>query len=98
MINKDIVYKIRYIPLASKGKTHLLQSGKEINALGNDTQWVKGFSIIPKLGGSGKTFTSKNIVNRMFLDIQSNRRYGTEFKCEIVTFKLDELSSSDKVI
>lgn len=98
MINKDIVYKIRYLPLSVKGKTILLGSGKIINDYGNDTEWVKGVSVIPKLGGSGKTFTSKAIVNRMFSDLQTCRGYGSQFKCEIVTFKLGELSASDKTI
>ena len=75
-----------------------MQSGKELNAYGNDTQWVNGYSVIPKLGGSGKTFTSKTIVNRMFSDIQKHRRYGDDFKCEIVTFKLDEVNASDTQI
>tara|TARA_R110000850_G_scaffold9512_1_gene34983 strand:+ start:196 stop:444 length:249 start_codon:yes stop_codon:yes gene_type:complete len=77
MINKDIVYKIRYIPLLECGD-----------------QWVKGVSVIPKLGGSGKTFTSKAIVNRMLKDLKTNRGYGKEFVCEIVTFKLEQLNAS----
>ena len=97
MINKDIVYKIRYLPLSAKGKTHKF-IGRELAAYGSAEEWVKGVSVIPKLGGSGKTFTSKAIVNRMFSDLQTCLGYGSQFKCEIVTFKLDELSASDKTI
>lgn len=97
MINKDIVYKIRYLPLAVKGKTHKF-TDRELAAYGGNEEWVNGYSVIPKLGGSGKTFTSKAIVNRMFRNIQAHRRYGSDFKCEIVTFNLNELSASDKTI
>ena len=60
--------------------------------------WVHGFNVIPKTGGSGKTFTDKKIVNRMFTNIQTNTRYGTDFKCEVITFKLTETARSDKAI
>ena len=81
MINADVVYKIRHIPLLKCGD-----------------QWVIGYNVIPKLGGSGKTFTSKAIVNRMFADIKNTLGYGTKFVCEIVTFKLEQLSVSDEEI
>jgi hypothetical protein len=81
MINEDIVYKIRHIPLLRCGD-----------------QWVIGYNVIPKLGGSGKTFTSKPIVNRMLANIKTNRNYGINFVCEIVTFKLEQISvSADEI-
>lgn len=98
MINKHIVYKIKYIPLSLEGKTHLLCDGKSMKGYGSDTEWVIGCNVIPKIGGSGKTFTSKTIVNRMFTDIKKLSGYGSQFKCEIVTFRLDEIESSDSII
>lgn len=85
MINKSVVYKIKYIAL------------KENDFQGPES-WVHGFNVIAKTGGSGKTFTDKKIVNRMLANIQTNARYGTDFKCEIITFKLTETARSDKAI
>ena len=98
MINKNVVYKIRYLPLGVKGKAYTMQSGKLLPHYGSSDEWVIGCSVIPKLGGSGKTFTSKVIVNRMFESIKNLNGYGKDFKCEIVTFEFKEIAvSSDKV-
>jgi len=85
MINKSEVYKIKYIAL------------KENDHKGQQA-WVHGFNVIPKTGGSGKTFTDKKIVNRMFNSIKTALGYSTIFKCEIITFKLEQTASSDKAI
>ena len=87
MINKSVVYKIKFTALTEH----------RANIYGKEA-WVHGFSICPKTGGSGKTFTDKKIVNRMFNSIKTSSRYGTEFTCEIITFKLEQVSSSDKAI
>jgi len=84
MINATEVYKIRMVSI-SKGYENVF--GK--------VSWVHGFNVIPKTGGSGKTFTDKKIVNRMFSKITKASEYGVSYKCEIVTFSLTELSVSD---
>ena len=81
MINKTKVFKIKYISL------------HENDCLGQ-ISWINGCSIIPKTGGSGKTFTSKKIVNRMFSDLKSLPSYGVSFRCEIVSFELNIIGNS----
>ena len=87
MINKSVVYKIKFTALTEH----------QAKVYGQEA-WVHGFNVCPKTGGSGKTFTDKKIVNRMFASIQTATHYGTEFKCEIVTFKLEQTAISDKAI
>lgn len=82
MINETEVYKIKYISL------------RENDCLGQ-VAWVHGYNVMPKTGGSGKTFTSKKLVNRMFKNMRSSSTYNVTYRCEIVTFKLTELSVSD---
>lgn len=85
MINKSVAYKIKFTALTEH----------QANVYGQEA-WVHGFNVCPKTGGSGKTFTDKKIVNRMLAKIQTSARYGTDFKCEIITFKLTETARSDK--
>lgn len=83
MINKEDVYKIR---LTGLNNTH--------GAYFSKVEWVHGYNVLPKTGGSGKTFTSKKLVNRMFNSILKNSLYGRAFVCEIVKFRLEEVSVS----
>lgn len=87
MINKSVVYKIKFTALNEHQE---LVYGKEA--------WVHGFNVCPKVGGSGKTFTDKKIVNRMFNNIKASSYYGSEFKCEIVTFQLKQTAITGDVI
>lgn len=87
MINKTEVYKIKHTALTDRGAR-----------IYGEQAWVHGFNGDVKVGGSGKTFTDKKIVNRMFAKIQSKSDYGTTFKCEIVTFKLQQIAVSDEEI
>jgi hypothetical protein len=87
MINKDTVYKIRLTGLNSDPDSYY-----------SKVEWVHGYNVIPKTGGSGKTFTSKKLVNKMFNSILKNSLYGRAFVCEIVTFRLEELSASHREI
>ena len=64
----------------------------------NKTQWVSGFNGSPKTGGSGKTFTSKKLVNRMFELIKGDVSFGVQYMGYIVTYQQTELSISDDVI
>lgn len=87
MINEETVFKIRL-----KGKN------SKPNSIWHNDAWVHGFNVIPKIGGSGKTFTSKKLVNKMFNAIKECNLYGSAFVCEIVTFKLDEIAVSESDI
>jgi len=87
MINEETVYKIRLKGLSANP-----------DSIWHNDSWVHGFNVIPKLGGSGKTFTSKKLVNKMFNAIKGCGVYGSEFVCEIVTFKLDEIEVSESDI
>ena len=87
MINEEIVYKIKLVALTDK----ILYNGDE---------WAKGTNIF-KRGGSGKTWTSKKLVNKSFNEIVNNhseRAYGVDFTAKIVIFKLQEISTSSDVI
>ena len=75
-----------------------MPGGKLLPHYGSADEWVIGCSVIPKLGGSGKTFSSKAIVNRMFKSLKNLNGYGKEFKCEIVIFVFKEISKSDQEI
>ena len=70
------VYKIR---LTGLGKS---------DYWGTKVQWVKGVNVLPKVGGSGKTWTSKPLVEKTFLEITGQN--STEYKVEIVEFDLIE--------
>jgi len=83
MINKEFVYKIKLYGL-----------NQDKNKYFSKEAWVHGYNVIPKIGGSGKTFTSKKLVNKMFNSIKNNRQYKHEFVCEIVTFRLEQISFS----
>lgn len=87
MINEETVYKIRLKGLSAKP-----------DSIWHKDAWVHGFNVIPKFGGSGKTFTSKKLVNKMFNNIKGCSLYGSKFVCEIVTFKLDEIAVSESDI
>ena len=82
MINEGTVYKIKLVALNDKP----LHRGDE---------WAKGTNIY-KRGGSGKTWTSKLLVNKSLKEIQeqNTRGYGVDFTAEIVTFKLEQVSVS----
>ena len=82
MINKETVYKIKLIALNS-------------NTLHRGDEWAKGTNIY-KRGGSGKTWTSKLLVNKSLKEIQeqSSWAYGVDFTAEIVTFELMQVSTS----
>lgn len=86
MINEEIVYKIKLVALNS-------------NTLHIGDEWAKGTNIF-KRGGSGKTWTSKKLVNKSFNEIVNNyeRYVGVDFNVEIVTFKVEQIASSDKAI
>ena len=88
MINEDVVYKIKFIPLSLRGGVDYTEGGKEMKKWGSEDAWVHGFNVIPKLGGSGKTFTNKKLADRMLDAIKTQIGYGVEFKCEIVKFNL----------
>ena len=83
MINADIVYKIKLLGI---GKYYV------------DKAWVTKVNVIPHTCGSGKTWTSKALVNKNFRHIKSLNGYGTSYTAEIVTFSLNELSNSDREI
>ena len=87
MINTDIIYKIRYLPI-----------DVEPGSYGDKVGWVTGYNGIPYIAGSGKTFTNPTLVNRMFERIYADSDYGTKFVCEIVTFQVKEISASGELI
>ena len=86
MINEETVYKIKLVALND-------------NTLHRGDEWAKGTNIY-KRGGSGKTWTSKLLVNKSLAEIQeqNSRGYGKDFTAEIVTFKLEQVAISNKAI
>ena len=81
-----IVYKIKLIGLEKKP------------SFWSKDAWVQGVSVIPKTGGSGKTWTSKKLVNKNFEQIKDCVSYGKSFVAEIITFKLVQESVSKSTI
>jgi hypothetical protein len=73
-----IVYKIRITGLGTSGywKTTI--------------SWVQGISAAPKVGGAGKIWTSKKLVEKNYLSITQLHGYDTEYSAEIVEFILVE--------
>lgn len=69
MINTDRVYKIMLTGLHNDNKYGW-----------HGTFWVYGYNVTPKVGGSGKTFTSKKLVNKMFDCICKSSRYGIDLQ------------------
>ena len=55
---------------------------------GTKVQWVQGVNILPKVGGSGKTWTSKKLVEKTFNEILNHNSTG--YSVEIVEFDLIE--------
>jgi hypothetical protein len=72
------VYKIRITGLDEK------------SYWGTKQAWVKGVNVMPKVGGSGKTWTSKKLVEKNLLQITSLHGYGADYSAKIVTFDLIE--------
>jgi len=80
MINEEIVYKILITDLTpeeNKNANHYSYTG-----------WVLKVNVIPHIGGSGKTWTSKNLVKKNLAAIESLNGYGTQFTAEIKAYKL----------
>ncbi len=78
MINQEIVYKIKLIALAD-------------SFCGGDA-WAKGTNIYRR-GGSGKTWTNKKLADKSLEEIKAYKCYGVDFKAELVTFKLTEITT-----
>ena len=83
MINEETVYKIKLVALND-------------NTLHRGDEWAKGTNIF-KRGGSGKTWTSKKLVNKSFNEIVNNyKRYiGVDFNVEIITFNVTQVGDSN---
>ena len=84
MINEETVYKIKLVALND-------------NTLHRGDEWAKGTNIF-KRGGSGKTWTSKKLVNKSFKEIVNahEMRIGIDFNVEIITFKVTQVGSSNE--
>lgn len=94
MISKGVVYKIRYVTLRKANRV----SKKSVTGCGvNCTRGACCFKP-PKRKEPSAAFTSKELVNKLFTNIRKLKKYGQDFKCEIVTFQLDEISKSEQLI
>lgn len=85
MINTTVVYKIKLTPLSPD------------SFVNKDGEWANGTNIY-KSGGSGKTWTSKKLVNKNFNEIKRLNGYGIQFEAKIFTFNLTMISSSSEEI
>ena len=79
MINSEIVYKIKLTGLEKHNPNHYKDG------------WVTKVNVIPYTGGSGKTWTSKNLVEKNLAHIKDLTSYGTGFTAEIIAFTLKEI-------
>lgn len=82
MINANIVYKIKVTDLSPNKDTK--------NNYSFDG-WVLKVNVMPHVGGSGKTFTSKKLVEKNLAHIKSLNGYGKSFSAEIKAFELKEI-------